>query len=79
MQAIPVTPDATETATEREASASRAMNAHKRDCPVRADGYRCQRCTELTAAWREALRELRYAPLNHAPASGQTTTEGATR
>ena len=74
-----VTPDPA--AAEREASTRTALKSHKASCAPSADVLPCQRCTELTAAWREALRALRYAPLNHAPAeSGQTaTTTGDTR
>ena len=72
-----VTPDAT--AAEREASARTAVTTHKDSCPVRADVQPCQTCTRLTFEWRQAVRELKYAPLNHTPASGQITTEGTAR
>ena len=77
VQAIPVTPDPA--AAEREASARTAVTTHKDSCPVRADVQPCQTCTRLTFEWRQAVRELKYAPLNHTPASGQITTEGTAR
>ena len=61
------------TATEREASARAALHDHKASC--REPG--CTACILLAAAWRKAVRELNYAPLNHAPASGQITTTPA--
>lgn len=71
---VPVTPDA----AEREAAARAAMKSHKASCAPSGDVQPCQACTRLTFAWRQAVRELNYAPLNRAPAGGQITTTPAT-